>query len=67
MPVVPLPDAETAYEVQSAQGRLFGWFGDAMPAHWKSGARSPDATYTHAPLPPADVSDGAGRWATHPG
>lgn len=61
MPVVPLPDAETAYEVQTAQGRLFGWFGDALPTHWKSGARSPDATYTHAPLPPEGILTSGGN------
>ncbi len=50
-----LPDAATAYAVQDGVVREFGWFGDAMPRHWKSGGPSRSAVLTHAPLPPAGV------------
>ena len=61
VPVVTLADAESAYEVQSALGRVCGWFDDAMPTHWKSGARLPEGPYTHAPLPPRGVVASGGR------
>jgi 2-keto-4-pentenoate hydratase len=50
-----LPDAAAAYAVQDGVAREFGWFGDAMPRHWKSGGPSRSAVLTHAPLPPAGV------------
>jgi 2-keto-4-pentenoate hydratase len=52
---VALPDAEAAYAVQDGVAQAFGWFDDTVPTHWKSGASSPDAPQTHAPLPPAGV------------
>lgn len=55
VPVVAIPDEATAYQVQADLGRKLGWFGEAMPTHWKSGARTPEGPYTHAPLPPAGV------------
>ena len=50
-----LPDAAAAYAVQDGVARDFGWFGDSMPRHWKSGGPSRSAVLTHAPLPPAGV------------
>jgi 2-keto-4-pentenoate hydratase len=41
--------------VQDGVARALGWFGDAMPSHWKSGGASRSATLTHAALPPAGV------------
>lgn len=61
VPVVTLADAESAYEVQAALGRVCGWFDDAMPTHWKSGARSAEGPFTHAPLPPRGVVASGGR------
>ena len=62
---VPLPDAAAAYAVQDGVAQALGWFGDAVPRHWKSGAPSPDALQTHAPLPPTGVwaspADARGR------
>ena len=62
---VPLPDAAAAYAVQDGVAQGLGWFGDAVPRHWKSGAPSPDALQTHAPLPPPGVwaspADARGR------
>jgi 2-keto-4-pentenoate hydratase len=55
VPVVAVEDEATAYQVQADLGRKLGWFGDALPTHWKSGARTPEGPYTHAPLPPAGV------------
>ena len=63
-----LPDAAAAYAVQDGVAREFGWFGDAMPRHWKSGGPSRSAVLTHAPLPPAGVwtSPADGRdWPFH--
>lgn len=50
-----LADAATAYAVQDGVAAALGWFGDAPPRHWKSGAASLDTLATHAPLPPAGV------------
>ena len=61
VPVVTLADAASAYEVQAALGRVCGWFDDAMPSHWKAGARAPEGPYTHAPLPPHGVVASGGR------
>ena len=62
---VSLPDAATAYEKKNGVAKALGWFGDAVPRHWKSGAPSPDALQTHAPLPPSGVwpspADARGR------
>lgn len=62
---VPLPDAAAAYAVQDGVAQALGWFGDAVPRHWKSGAPSPEALQTHAPLPPSGVwaspADARGR------
>ncbi len=55
VPAVALPDAASAYAVQEGVAHAFGWFGDAMPAHWKSGGASRSATLTHAALPSAGV------------
>jgi len=52
---VPLPDADAAYAVQEGVSHSLGWFGDAAPRHWKSGASSPTSLQTHAPLPPAGI------------
>ena len=48
-------DADTAYAVQARVAQALGWFGAAVPAHWKSGGPSREAVATHAPLPPAGV------------
>ena len=48
-------DADTAYAVQAQVAQALGWFGAAVPAHWKSGGPSREAVATHAPLPPAGV------------
>lgn len=53
-PAATLPDAATAYAVQSGVARALGWFGTATAQHWKSGGRTRE-TATHAPLPPAGV------------
>ena len=50
-----LADAAEAYAVQREVGRVFGWYVDASPAHWKSGGPAPDAPVLHAALPPAGV------------
>lgn len=55
VPVVTLADAESAYEVQAALGRICNWFGTPTPQHWKSGARTATAPFTHAPLPDRGV------------
>jgi len=52
---VPLPDAGAAYAVQDRVAQALGWFGGAVPTHWKSGGPSPSAVQTHASLPPAGV------------
>jgi 2-keto-4-pentenoate hydratase len=52
---VPLTDAAAAYSVQAGVAQALGWFGGAIPRHWKSGGPSRDAPLTHAPLPPAGV------------
>jgi 2-keto-4-pentenoate hydratase len=52
---LPLPDAAAAYAVQERVAQALGWFGDAVPQHWKSGGPSPTAGQTHAPLPPQGV------------
>lgn len=68
VPAVALPDAEAAYAVQQRVAAALGWFGDAVPRHWKSGGASRDAVLTHAPLPPAGVWTGpadASRHAFH--
>jgi 2-keto-4-pentenoate hydratase len=54
---VPLAevDSEAAYAVQDGVAQTLGWFADKLPRHWKSGAPSPHALQTHAPLPPAGV------------
>ena len=71
VPVVTLADAESAYEVQAALGRVCGWFDDAVPTHWKSGARAPEGPYTHAPLPARGIVASGGRLSAlnfnHPG
>ena len=56
-PVAGLADADaaTAYAVQQHVAQALGGFGDAAPAHWKSGGPSREAVATHAPLPPAGV------------
>lgn len=54
-PAPTLPDADSAYAVQTAVGRALGWLGDAPPRHWKSGGPRRDAVLTHAPLPPQGV------------
>ena len=51
----PLADAQAAYAVQERVAKALGWFGDAAPRHWKSGAPSREAVLTHAPLPPTGV------------
>lgn len=48
-------DAAQAYGVQDRVAEAMGWFGMALPGHWKSGGPSRDAVLTHAPLPPAGV------------
>ena len=48
-------DAAQAYAVQDSVAQAMGWFGSAVPGHWKSGGPSRDAVLTHAPLPPAGV------------
>lgn len=55
VPAVALPDAACAYAVQDGVAHAFGWFGDAIPAHWKSGGASRSASLTHAALPPEGV------------
>jgi 2-keto-4-pentenoate hydratase len=55
LPAPALPDATAAYAVQDGVARALGWFGDAMPTHWKSGGPSRSATLTHAALPPEGV------------
>lgn len=54
-PAPELPDAATAYAVQGAVAQALGWFGGAVPRHWKSGGAGREAVLTHAPLPPAGV------------
>jgi len=48
-------DAAQAYAVQDGVAEAMGWFGTAVPGHWKSGGPSRDVVLTHAPLPPAGV------------
>ena len=48
-------DATQAYTVQEQVEQATGWFGAAVPRHWKSGGPARDAVLTHAPLPPAGV------------
>ena len=48
-------DAAQAYAVQDRVAEAIGWFGAAVPGHWKSGGPSRDAVLTHAPLPPSGV------------
>ena len=55
VPAPALTDAAAAYAVQAGVARALGWFGDAVPQHWKSGGLSREAVATHAPLPPAGV------------
>jgi 2-keto-4-pentenoate hydratase len=47
--------AEEAYAVQEQVAQAMGWFGDALPKHWKSGGNSREVTLTHAGLPPEGV------------
>lgn len=47
--------AEEAYVVQDQVAQAMGWFGGAMPKHWKSGGNSREVTLTHAGLPPEGV------------
>lgn len=47
--------AQTAYAVQDAVARAFGWFDDGPARYWKSGGPSREAVLTHAALPPAGV------------
>jgi 2-keto-4-pentenoate hydratase len=54
---LPLTDAAAAYAVQDGVARAFGWFGQRMPRHWKSGGASRRAVLTHAALPPQGVWD----------
>lgn len=68
VPAVPLADADAAYAVQDGVARALDWFGESPPRHWKSGAASPQALQTHAPLPPAGVWTSpadARRWPFH--
>jgi 2-keto-4-pentenoate hydratase len=65
----PLAEAlrseDDAYAVQAQVARAMGWFGDAAPLHWKSGASSRSGPSTHAALPAAGVwisSAQAGAW-----
>ncbi len=51
------PDAASAYAVQDAVARTFGWFAERPARHWKSGGPSRDAVLTHARLPPDGVWD----------
>ena len=48
-------DAAQAYGAQDQLAQAMGWFGTAVPGHWKSGGPSRDAMLTHAPLPPSGV------------
>lgn len=66
VPVVTLADAESAYAVQTALGRVCGWFATEVPRHWKSGARSATAPFTHAPLPDRGVVASGASMATLP-
>ena len=54
-PAVVLDDASQAYAVQAELAQALGWFGEAAPGHWKSGAPSREALATHAPLPPDGI------------
>ena len=65
-PAVPLPDAPAAYAVQDGVARAFGWFGEGVPRHWKSGGPSREAVLTHAALPPQGVSAGPADAQTWP-
>ena len=63
-----VPDAESAYAVQTLVASALGWHGDQPGRHWKSGGAARDAVITHAALPPkgiwqspADVVD----WPLH--
>jgi 2-keto-4-pentenoate hydratase len=56
-----VPDADSAYAVQSAVARALGWFGDGSARHWKSGGPSREAVPTHAPLPDAGIFDSPAR------
>jgi len=42
-------DAAQAYGAQDQLAQAMGWFGTAVPGHWKSGGPSRDAMLTHAP------------------
>ena len=50
-----LSDPAQAYGVQDRVAQALGWFGTAVPGHWKSGGPSRSAVLTHAPLPPSGV------------
>ena len=50
-----LSDSAEAYGVQDRVAKFMGWFGHAVPGHWKSGGPSREAVLTHAPLPPSGV------------
>jgi 2-keto-4-pentenoate hydratase len=52
---VALPDADAAYAVQGGVAASLGWYENAAPRAWKSGAPSASALQTHAPLPPEGV------------
>ena len=61
-----LPDDETAYALQLAQGVALGeWQPAALPRHWKSGGPRRDGPLAHAPLLPSGVqqSDASARGA----
>lgn len=50
-----VPDVEAAYAVQDAVAGALQWFEGGAPGHWKSGAASPQSTFTQARLPAAGV------------
>ncbi|SFN34537.1 fumarylacetoacetate hydrolase family protein [Variovorax sp. OV329] len=50
-----IADAAQAYDAQDRLAQAMGWFGTAVPGHWKSGGPSREAVLTHAPLPPSGV------------
>ena len=63
-----LADSLAAYAVQAGVASALGWFGNAAPLYWKSGAASRFGVQTHAPLPPAGIWASpaeAGSWPFH--
>lgn len=51
-----VPDPETAWALQQAQGEALGeWVAGALPQHWKSGGPSRAEPLVHAPLLPSGV------------